>query len=165
MSRDPKEFEISKLLSLANKEKYATTVAAFEVIDKLEQIEIPKKYTNRKPAVKAMIALSDGIVQYDYIEDSVRQALEEELHGPEAAIGQPAELVRARVPVVEESDEDLAAEDIGEIEPAGKLDEDLEEGEGVDADEDDDDDDDDDDADDDDDDDDDDEDEVEKEDD
>jgi len=151
MSRDPKEFEISKLLQLANKDKYATTVAAFEVIDKLEQIEIPKKYVNRKPAVKAMIALSDGIVQYDYIEDEARKALEEELHGPEAVVGKPAELVRGKVPLVEEVEEDLKDEDVGEIEPTGKLDEDedAEEGEKPEADDDDDDDDEDDDDDDD----------------
>ncbi|HMU84470.1 MAG TPA: DNA primase [Leptospiraceae bacterium] len=131
MSRDAKEFEISKLLQLAEKEKYATTVAAFEVIDKLEQIDIPKKYTNRKPAVKAMIALSDGIVQYDYIADEARQALLEELHGPGATSASPtAEIAaaRGRVPVVEESEEDLGDEDIGEIEPTAKLDEDSEDG-------------------------------------
>ncbi len=131
MSRDPKEFEIAKLLQLADKEKYAMTVAAFEVIDKLEQIEIPKRYINRKPAVKAMIALSDGIVQYDYIADEARQALLEELHGPGATAAPTAEIAAARgkVPVVDESEEDLGDEDVGEIEPTAKLDEDVEEGE------------------------------------
>jgi TATA-binding protein-associated factor Taf7 len=134
MSREPREFEISKLLNLADKEKYATTVAAFEVIDKLEQIEIPRRYVARKPAVKAMIALSEGIVRYDYISDEDRRALEEELNGPIPVAGQPVD-PRSRVPVVEESDEDLGDEDVGEIEPADKLVEDREEGDEAEAEE------------------------------
>lgn len=129
MSREPREFEISKLLSLADKEKYATTVAAFEVIDKLEQIEMPRRFLSRKPAVKAMIALSEGIVRYDYISDEDRRALEEELNGPIPVAGQPVD-PRSRVPVVEESDEDLGDEDVGEIEPTDKLVEDRDEEEG-----------------------------------
>ena len=43
-----KDFEISKLLKLTDENKYETAVAAFEVIDNLEAIAIPKKIANRK---------------------------------------------------------------------------------------------------------------------
>lgn len=76
-----KEFEISRLLELSRDQKYATTVAAFEVIDLIEQIELPKKMINRKPAVKALTALHDRLVQWDFISEEERAALEEEL-GP-----------------------------------------------------------------------------------
>jgi hypothetical protein len=81
MSRESRDFEISRLLELSRDQKYATAVAAFEVIEFLEQIEFPKKMQNRKPAVKAMAALSDGAIKWDYISDEARTALEEEL-GP-----------------------------------------------------------------------------------
>ncbi|MBX7058056.1 MAG: DNA primase [Leptospirales bacterium] len=76
-----KEFEISRLLELSRDQKYATTVAAFEVIDMIEQIDLPKKVQNRKPAVKALTALHDQLVQWDFISEEERLALEEEL-GP-----------------------------------------------------------------------------------
>lgn len=80
-----KEFEISKLLDLSRENKYATTVAAFEVIDMLEQIDIPRKLANRKPAVKAMSALSEATVQWDYIDDDAREALASELENSRRA--------------------------------------------------------------------------------
>ncbi|MEQ9363852.1 MAG: hypothetical protein RIF32_06405 [Leptospirales bacterium] len=80
-----KDFEISKLLDLSREKKYATTVAAFEVIDMLEQIDIPRKMANRKPAVKAMNALFEQTVQWDYIGDEAREALAAELENSRRA--------------------------------------------------------------------------------
>ncbi|MCR9142000.1 MAG: hypothetical protein NXI24_07090 [bacterium] len=80
-----KDFEISKLLDLSRDQKYATTVAAFEVIDMLEQIDIPRKMANRKPAVKAMNALFEKTVQWDYIDDEAREALAAELENSRRA--------------------------------------------------------------------------------
>ncbi len=80
-----KDFEISKLLDLSREQKYATTVAAFEVIDMLEQIDVPRKMANRKPAVKAMNALFEQTVQWDYIGDEAREALAAELENSRRA--------------------------------------------------------------------------------
>ncbi|MBI3395582.1 MAG: DNA primase [Spirochaetia bacterium] len=115
MSRDAKEFEISKLLELARENKYATTVAAFEAIEMMEQIDIPKKMLNRKPAVKAMFALTEKLVQYDYIDDEARAKLEEELKGTSkvrSALDAVFAAPGSAAPAADESDEDL--DEIGE---------------------------------------------------
>lgn len=133
-----KDFEITRLLELAEHQKYATTVAAFEVIDHLESVDVPRKYMNRKPAVKAMIALTDNLVKYDYIDEEVRSKLEEELKAVvrtptalDAVFAAPA----GAAPVADESDEDL--EEIGETVPVEELEDEDEDGVSSSADEDD----------------------------
>ncbi len=126
MSRETKEFEISKLLKLAQNHKYATTVAAFEAIEMMEQIDIPKKLINRKPAVKALHALSEGLVQYDYIDDETRAKLEEELKGTgrtRSALDAVFAAPGSAAPAAEESDEDL--DEIGETAPPEEFEEDT----------------------------------------
>jgi hypothetical protein len=75
----PSEFEIKQLLEITSEEKYATTVAAFEVVDLIHQIEVPKEYENRKPAIKAMQILADKGVQYAFISDEKRDEHYQEL--------------------------------------------------------------------------------------
>jgi hypothetical protein len=123
------EFEISKLLEISAKQKYATTVAGFKIIDNIDQIELPKKFMTRKPAVKAMIALSDGHIKWDYIGDEARMALEEELRTTrkthtalDAVFSAPG---GSLAPASEELDEDL--EEIGETAPPEEFKEDTEE--------------------------------------
>lgn len=126
MSRETKEFEISKLLKLAQNHKYATTVAAFEAIEMMEQIDIPKKLINRKPAVKALHALSETLVQYDYIDDETRAKLEEELKGSgraRSALDAVFAAPGSAAPAAEESDEDL--DEIGETAPPEEFEEDT----------------------------------------
>ena len=84
MAKEPREFEIYKLLEITRNDKYATAVAAFEVIDQAERLDIPKKWKNRKPAVQAMMALSDDMVRYGFVTDEARQQLREELYEDEA---------------------------------------------------------------------------------
>lgn len=125
MSKDTREFEISRLLELSEKNKYAVTVAAFEVIDNLDVIQIAKKYSNRKPAVKALTALYDGVVQYDYIPEEDRRKLEEELQMEKkdkhtASFDQVFHAGSSAAPIADDSEEDL--EEIGETIPVEAMD-------------------------------------------
>lgn len=61
-----KELEISKVLNLAKSNKYATACAAFDVVDHIFKIEVPKSLKPRKLAVQAMTLLQDGVVKYGY---------------------------------------------------------------------------------------------------
>lgn len=118
-----KEFEISKLLEITKNNKYEACVAAFEVIGNLERLDIPKKYLTRKHAVQAMVALSDGLIKYDYIDEETRLKLEEELQGQSKARAQSAlDAVFASptgAPLVDDSEEDL--DEIGEAAPTEAM--------------------------------------------
>jgi len=109
-----KEFDISQLFEITQKDKYAATVAAFEVIDILDQVEIPKKLSNRKPAIKAMSALSEHIVKWDYIAEEDRLALEEEIRAARKPSHTSLDAVFTTAgsvaPVAEEDEEDLDEE-------------------------------------------------------
>ena len=71
-------FDIRKLMSLTEKNKYATTVAAFNAIDLIDQIEDPLK-KKKKVSVQVMDLLADGHLKWDYIAEEDREALELEL--------------------------------------------------------------------------------------
>ncbi|MBE7437557.1 MAG: hypothetical protein HS115_03805 [Spirochaetales bacterium] len=116
-----KDFDITKLLDLTRESKYATTVAAFEAIDLLEQINVPRKYRSRKPAIQALYALSDGLIRYDYISDEQRTALDEELKSSKArlALNNMFKSADSIAPAVAEEEGDL--EEIGETEPEKAL--------------------------------------------
>ncbi len=121
-----KEFEISKLLEITKNNKYEACVAAFEVIGNLERLDIPRRYLTRKHAVQAMVALSDGIIKYDYIDEETRRKLEEELAGESRARAQSAldavfSTPVGAAPMVADSEEDL--DEIGEAAPTEALDE------------------------------------------
>lgn len=109
-----KEFDISQLFEITQKDKYAATVAAFEVIDILDQVEIPKKLSNRKPAIKAMSALSENLVKWDYIAEEDRLALEEEIRAAKKPSHTSLDAVfttaGSAAPVAEEDEEDLDEE-------------------------------------------------------
>ncbi|MCB1174094.1 MAG: hypothetical protein KDK39_11030 [Leptospiraceae bacterium] len=73
------EFEISKLLQVTSEGKYAATVAAFEVVDLIDQVKVPKEFLNRKPSIQALQILSEKSLTFDFISDESRQALREKL--------------------------------------------------------------------------------------
>ena len=73
------EFNVDRLLRFTERDKYAATVAAFEIIDMVEQIEVPKKMLRAKPAVRSIYVLDNEIVKWGYIAEEERQALREEL--------------------------------------------------------------------------------------
>ncbi len=133
MSKEPKEFEISKLLELTDKAKYAVTVAAFETVDKLDQLDLPRKYSGKKASVRAMMALSEGIVTYDFIDENRREALEEELRTTRK--GRFAlDAMFSTAPMADDSDEELDEDIMTEpseeyIEPPLDEDDDSEEDE------------------------------------
>ncbi len=122
-----KDFEISKLLGITDQNKYEAAVAAFEVIHHLDHIEYSRKEMTRKPAVKALMALSDERIKYDYIDDETRQQVEEELRNKARVQAQSAldavfNAPGSAAPVAEDSEEDL--EEIGEIAPVETVEED-----------------------------------------
>ncbi|MBI40406.1 MAG: DNA primase [Leptospiraceae bacterium] len=137
MAKEPREFEIYKLLEITRNDKYATAVAAFEVIDQAERLEIPRKWKNRKPAVQAMMALSEEMVHYGFITDEARQQLREELREEDSE--EAMQILTSAAPVTDDSEEDL--DEIGETEPVDVLSEGSEESEDSDDSDDDDDDD------------------------
>lgn len=118
-----REFEITDLLRISDKDKYATTVAAFEIIDMMEMISIPKKLANRKPAVKALYALSDDLVKFDYISDEQRDALLESLEGPEARKSRLDDVFR-KDPLAEAGLENPAGRDATYSDEEGEADDD-----------------------------------------
>ena len=75
-----KDIEIEELMDLCKNNKYATTVTGFEVIDYLDQIEIPKKLRRRKPTIKAIYILKNNLIKSDYIGEEERLALRKELN-------------------------------------------------------------------------------------
>jgi len=119
-----KDFNISDLLKITEFNKYEAAVAGMEVINHLEQLQFPRKESNRKPAVKAMMALSDGMIKYDYIDDEARLKLEEELKDRARLQAQSAldgifSTPGSSAPVADESTEDL--DEIGETIPPDQF--------------------------------------------
>lgn len=114
MPRESGDFQISELLRITSRNKYAAAVAAFEVVDNTHMIDIPSRWTTRKAAVQSMMALSRDLVQFDFINDEQRDALEAELQksthrdSAEALFRSPA-----AAPVLSDSEDEL--EEIGEI--------------------------------------------------
>lgn len=114
MPRESGDFQISELLRITSRNKYAAAVAAFEVVDNTHMIDIPSRWTTRKAAVQSMMALSRELVQFDFINDEQRDALEAELQksthrdSAEALFRSPA-----AAPVLSDSEDEL--EEIGEI--------------------------------------------------
>ena len=116
----PKEFEISKLLKIVANNKYEATVAAFEAINHIDKLTFTKKEMTRKPAIRALIAMSNGSLQYDYISDETRMNLEDELRNRarqqnESAINAVFNTIDSSAPIADELDEDL--DEIGETAP------------------------------------------------
>ncbi len=73
------EFTIKNLMDFTRQNKYATAVAGFEVIDMIDRFELPKRLLKSKPAVRSMRALSENLVQWEYIGDLARNDLRKEL--------------------------------------------------------------------------------------
>ncbi|WP_210410067.1 DNA primase [Leptospira langatensis] len=72
------EFDIVTLIELAKKNKYERAVAGFQILDRIERLELPKKIKGRKLAVQAMFALANEEVQYKYVTKEERAAIEQE---------------------------------------------------------------------------------------
>lgn len=118
MDKRPKEFQIRDLLEITENNKYAATVAAFEIIENLDKLDLdPKKlgWKTNKVSVIAMLALARKIIKYDFITNEQRKKLEEELKQSTNIHIKRAEALFQKKKQTKETDEDLEEEDIGEI--------------------------------------------------
>ena len=61
-----KELEISKVLNLVKGNKYEAACAAFDLVDHIFKVDVPKSMKSRKLSVQAMSLLHDGNIQFGY---------------------------------------------------------------------------------------------------
>lgn len=61
-----KDMEISKVLYLARNKKYEVAVAAFDAVDHIYKVDVPRSLRSRKLAVQAMSLISDSQLKYGY---------------------------------------------------------------------------------------------------
>lgn len=118
MDKRPKEFQIRDLLEITDSNKYAATIAAFEIIENLEKLDLdPKKlgWKTNKVSVLAMLALARKHIKYDFISNEQRKQLEEELKQSSNIHIKRAEALFQKKKQTQETDEDLDEEDIGEL--------------------------------------------------
>ncbi len=121
----PREFDIVALMNLCHKDRYATTVAGFEVIDLGEQIEVSRKMAKRKVAVKTMHILTQEMVKWDFISEEKRHALRQELGilpvsveeeiPPETPVLSSNKVIQEEAQtILKDGDTDTEGEDVGE---------------------------------------------------
>ena len=61
-----KQIDISKILNLTDKNKFEITCAAFDAVDHVLKLDIPKSLKGRKSAVQAISLLADNQLKYGY---------------------------------------------------------------------------------------------------
>ncbi len=61
-----KDIEIAKVLYLSRNHKYETAVAAFDAVDHIFKLDVPRNLRTRKLAVQAMSLMADGVIRYGY---------------------------------------------------------------------------------------------------
>ncbi|MEM7179794.1 MAG: DNA primase [Spirochaetota bacterium] len=105
-SNSQEEFDIVKLIELSRYKKYETTVAGFGALDKIDKLDIPKKLKSRKIAVQALHALSENLIQYDYISAEEKQQVEEKTSDTDENKKNLDALFSSPAPVVEEDTEE-----------------------------------------------------------
>lgn len=105
-----KDFDVSVLLHLAEKNRYAKTVAICKTIDFLGHVEFPKRMIPRKPSVKAVFALENQKLQWDYISDEAREELNQKLASVSSSPQSPLDAVFSRGPISSKIDDPLPSE-------------------------------------------------------
>ncbi len=128
MEKNNKEFEIKDLLRITKENRYATAVAAFEIIDNFDKLEIDFKKIGglrNKIAVTSMILLTENLIKYDIITDEQREKLKRELENESLIYQKKLEqfFTEKKKTVFSNSKEELDEEDVGEIEVAPIKDE------------------------------------------
>ena len=80
-----KEMEITKVLNLVKGNKYEAACAAFDLVDHIFKVDVPKSMRTRKLSVQAMSLLHDGVIKFGYenknnevVEKSQAKSSEEE---------------------------------------------------------------------------------------
>ncbi|MDH4262616.1 MAG: hypothetical protein OEV78_06195 [Spirochaetia bacterium] len=61
-----KEMEITKVLNLVKGNKYEAACAAFDLVDHIFKVDVPKSMRTRKLSVQAMSLLHDGVIKFGY---------------------------------------------------------------------------------------------------
>ncbi|WP_010569508.1 hypothetical protein [Leptospira broomii] len=101
------EFDIVTLIELAKKNKYERAVAGFQILDRIDRLDLPKKIKARKLAVQAMFALSNEEVQYKYVTKEERAAIEQDARITDPAYSKFNGLFEApQAPIAEEDTEE-----------------------------------------------------------
>lgn len=123
MSNNPiEDFNVFKVIELARYKKYEITVAGFNVLDKIDRVDVPKKLKTRKVAVQALYALSENLIKYDYIPLEEKKKLLQEISYQQSPRGKFGNIFTTDAPTVEESNEE---ENIPEEEPPVHTERDL----------------------------------------
>lgn len=73
-----RDIEIAKVLYLAKNKKYEVTCAAFDLVDHMPKVEVPRLLKGRKLAVQAMSLIADEQVNYGYENEEAVVAGEDE---------------------------------------------------------------------------------------
>ena len=73
-----RDIEIAKVLYLAKNKKYEVTCAAFDLVDHMPKVEMPRLLKGRKLAVQAMALIADEQVNYGYENEEAAVAGEDE---------------------------------------------------------------------------------------
>jgi len=66
-----KEMDISKVLNLVKGNKYEAACAAFDLVDHIFKVDVPKSMRARKLSVQAMTLLHDGVIKFGYEDKNV----------------------------------------------------------------------------------------------
>ncbi|MCS7206125.1 MAG: hypothetical protein NZ853_10555 [Leptospiraceae bacterium] len=118
MDKRFKEFQIRDLLEITKDKKYAVTVAAFEIVENFDKLNLELEklgWKSNKISVIAMMCLARNLIKYDFITDEQRKQLEEELKNLDNIHLRKAEALFQKKKMLKDSEEDLSDEDIGEI--------------------------------------------------
>ena len=78
IGRNMRDIEIAKILYLAKNKKYEVTCAAFDLVDHMPKVEIPRILKGRKLAVQAMSLIADEQVNYGYENEEMAPVSESE---------------------------------------------------------------------------------------
>lgn len=100
------DFQISKLIELARTNKYEMSCAGFAALDKIDKLPVNQKYKTRKNAVQALIALSDGLIKFDYFSLEERKKLQIESGMSDAPFRNGGRNLFTAPKVVEDLEED-----------------------------------------------------------
>ena len=73
-----KRFPISKVLDLTQQNKFEVICAAFDAVDHIFKVDIPRSLKGRKSAIQAMTLLADDQLKYGYDEYSFQNLPEDE---------------------------------------------------------------------------------------
>jgi hypothetical protein len=119
------DFDILKVIDIARTKKYEITSAGFAALDKIDKISFSKKMKIRKPAVQALYAITENLIQYEYFSPEERKKYVQEANMSDAPYSKGFKnLFPSSAPVAEEAmEEEIPEEVVLPIASAGEDDE------------------------------------------